>query len=133
MDPCRRRSCRSRIRQLLCYRPEAGRSLSCARESKGYAMAFARIAAAAGMMSMLIGTTTVRAAEIVVVSTVAIKESLIEIVPLFERASGHKINITFGNGPTVFEQVRAGATGDLFLGPDEFSDPLLKDRKSTRL
>jgi len=92
-------------------------------------MAFARIAAAAGMMSMLIGTTTVRAAEIVVVSTVAIKESLIEIVPLFERASGHKVSISFGNGPTVFEQVRAGATGDLFLGPDEFSDPLLKEGK----
>src|SRR5215813_2710375 len=63
------RSCRSRIRQLLCYRPEAGRSLSCARQSKGYAMAFARIVAAAGIVSMLIGTTTIQAAEIVVVST----------------------------------------------------------------
>jgi molybdate transport system substrate-binding protein len=78
---------------------------------------------------MLIGATAVNAAEIVVVSTTAIKESLIDIVPLFERASGHKVNITFGSGPTVFERVKAGATGDLFLGPDEFSEPLLKEGK----
>jgi len=92
-------------------------------------MGFLRFAATVGVVSMLIGATTVEAAEIVVVSTTAIKESLIEIVPLFERASGHKVNITFGSGPTVFERVRAGATGDLFLGPDEFSEPLLKEGK----
>jgi molybdate transport system substrate-binding protein len=92
-------------------------------------MAFSRIAAIVGVLSMLIGTTTVRAAEIVVVSTIAIKESMVEIVPMFERASGHKVNITFSSGPIVFEQVRTGATGDLFLGPDEFTDPLLKEGK----
>src|SRR5213594_1328382 len=90
-------------------------------------MSFSRIAAVA--VSMLIGATTVQAAEIVVVSTIAIKEPLVEIVPLFERASGHKVNISFGSGPTVFQRVREGATGDLFLGPDEFSDPLLKEGK----
>ena len=92
-------------------------------------MTFSRIAATVGVVSMLIGATAVEAAEIVVVSTTAIKESLIDIVPLFERASGHKVNITFGSGPTVFERVKAGATGDLFLGPDEFSEPLLKEGK----
>jgi molybdate transport system substrate-binding protein len=92
-------------------------------------MAFSRIAATVGVLSVLIGATTVQAAEIVVVSTIAVKESLIDIVPMFERASGHKVNITFGSGPIVFEQVRAGATGDLFLGPDEFSEPLLKEGK----
>src|SRR5262249_2554378 len=99
-------------------------------------MVFSRIAATVGVVGMLIGATTVQAAEIVIVSTVAIKESLVEIVPLFERVSGHKVNITFGSGPIVFERVRAGATGDLFLGPDEFSDPLLKEGKlvaSTRV
>ena len=92
-------------------------------------MGFSRIAATVGVVSMLIGATTVQAAEIVVVSTIAVKESLIEIVPLFERASGHKVNISFGSGPVVFERVKEGATGDLFLGPDEFSDPLLKEGK----
>jgi molybdate transport system substrate-binding protein len=92
-------------------------------------MSFSRIAATVGVVSMLTGAATVQAAEIVVVSTVAVKESLIEIVPLFERASGHKVNITFGSGPIVFERVREGATGDLFIGPDEFSEPLLKEGK----
>jgi molybdate transport system substrate-binding protein len=92
-------------------------------------MGFSRIAVATGMVSMLIGATAVQAAEIVVLSTIAVKEPLIEIVPLFERASGNKVNITFASGPTVFERVREGAAGDLFIGPDEFSDPLLKDGK----
>jgi molybdate transport system substrate-binding protein len=92
-------------------------------------MGFSRIAVAIGMVSMLIGATAVQAAEIVVLSTIAVKEPLIEIVPLFERASGNKVNITFASGPTVFERVREGAAGDLFIGPDEFSDPLLKDGK----
>jgi molybdate transport system substrate-binding protein len=92
-------------------------------------MGFSRIAVAIGMVSMLIGATAVQATEIVVLSTIAVKEPLTEIVPLFERASGNKVNITFANGPTAFERVREGAPGDLFIGPDEFSDPLLKDGK----
>jgi len=90
-------------------------------------MGLSRIAAAA--LSMLAGATSVQAAEIVVLSTTAVKEALIEIVPLFERSSGHKINISYGSGPIVVEKVRAGAGGDLFIGPDEFSEPLLKEGK----
>ena len=90
-------------------------------------------AAAAGLLSMLmsaiVGATSVQAEEIVVLSTGAAKEALIEIIPLFERASGHKINITFGQGPATLEKVRAGATGDLFIGPAEFSQPLVKEGK----
>jgi len=92
-------------------------------------MGFSKIAVAISVVSTLIGATAVQAAEIVVLSTIAVKEPLIEIVPLFERASGHKVNITFSNGPAVFERIREGATGDLFIGPDEFSEPLLKEGK----
>ena len=86
-----------------------------------------RTAAAAGLLSMAIGTTGGQAAEIVVLSTSAAKEALIEIVPLFERASGHKINITYGSGPAMVEKVRAGAAGDLFIGPEEYNEPLLRE------
>lgn len=92
-------------------------------------MALSRIAAAAAALGMLAGATTVQAADIVVLSTTAVKEALIEIVPLFERTSGHKINISYGSGPTVVARIRAGAAGDLFIGPDEFSEPLLKEGK----
>ena len=90
-------------------------------------MPLSRIAVAAGLLSMVAGSA--QAAEIVVICTTAPKEALIEIVPLYERASGNKINISFGSGPVVLEQVRAGVTGDLFIGPDEFADPLTKEGK----
>ena len=92
-------------------------------------MALSRVLVAAGVLSMALGAVAAQATEIVVLGTTAAKEALIEIVPEFEHASGHKINITFGSGPIVLEKVRAGAAGDLFIGPDEFSDPLLKEGK----
>jgi molybdate transport system substrate-binding protein len=92
-------------------------------------MTLSRLAAAVGALSLMMGASAAQAAEIVVLSTTAVKEALHEIVPLFERTSGHKVNITYGSGPIVLEKVRAGAAGDLFIGPDEFSDPLLKEGK----
>jgi molybdate transport system substrate-binding protein len=92
-------------------------------------MALSRMSVAAGVLSMALGAVTAQAAEIVVLGTTAAKEALIEIVPLFERSSGHKINITFASGPRMVERIRTGATGDLFIGPDEYNEPLLKEGK----
>ena len=92
-------------------------------------MALSRVLVAAGVLSMALGAGTAQSAEIAVLGTTAAKEALIEIVPLFERASGHKINITFASGPRMVERIRTGATGDLFIGPDEYNEPLLKEGK----
>jgi molybdate transport system substrate-binding protein len=92
-------------------------------------MGFSSLTAAVVALSMVMGAAAAQAADIVVFSTNAAKEALHEIVPLFERASGHKVTITYGSGPTVREKVKAGVAGDLFIGPDEFSDPLLKEGK----
>src|SRR3954469_14312588 len=97
--------------------------------ARGYQMALSRVLVAVSVLSMALGAVAAQATEIVVLGTTAAKEALIEIVPEFEHASGHKINITFGSGPIVLEKVRAGVAGDLFIGPDEFSDPLLKEGK----
>jgi molybdate transport system substrate-binding protein len=91
-------------------------------------VAFSKIAAA-GLLSMVIGAPAAQSAEIVVLSTSAAQEALTEIIPLFERTSGHKIKITFGSGPRMVERIRAGATGDLFIGPEEYNEPLLKEGK----
>jgi molybdate transport system substrate-binding protein len=92
-------------------------------------MALSRVLVAAGVLSMVVGAGAAQATEIVVLGTTAAKEALIEIVPLFERASGHKVNITFASGPRMVERIRTGATGDLFIGPDEYNEPLLKEGK----
>jgi molybdate transport system substrate-binding protein len=93
-------------------------------------MALSNIAAAAaGMLSMVFAATAAPAAEIVVLSTTAAQEALTEIIPLFERASSHKVKVTFAGGPRMVERIRAGASGDLFVGPDEYNEPLLREGK----
>lgn len=66
---------------------------------------------------------------IVVLSTIAFKEALIELIPHFERTSVHKVNVAFAGGPITAQKVRDGAPGDLFIGPAEFSDALLAEGK----
>lgn len=68
-----------------------------------------------------------KAAEISVISTTSPKGALIEIVPLFERASGHKVNIIYGAGSEMGGKIRSGALGDLLIAPGEFVGPLIKE------
>src|SRR5215467_213230 len=89
----------------------------------------ARTLAAVGCLAAMMGGSPVSAAEIVVYSTIASEEALHDIVPMFEKASGHKVNITFGAGPDLVAKVRAGLSGDLLIGPSDFTDPLTKDGK----
>jgi molybdate transport system substrate-binding protein len=77
------------------------------------------------MVMSLAGTA--QGAEIVVFSTISCKEALLELVPEFERASGHKVNITYAGGSGLSNQIREGTRGDLFIGPEEFSGPLLAE------
>ncbi len=62
-------------------------------------------------------------------STISTKEALIELVPEFEHASGHKVNIIYAGGSDLSKRILAGTQGDLFIGPEEFSDPLMKAGK----
>ena len=81
------------------------------------------------VIDMSLEANTAQCAEIVVFSTISAKEALIELVPEFEHASVHKINITYAGGSDLFKRILGGMQGDLFIGPEEFSDPLLKAGK----
>ena len=81
---------------------------------------------AAGVIAMNLGIQGAQSAEFVVFSTISAKEALIELVPEFERESGHKINITYAGGSELAKRILGGTRGDLFIGPEEFSDPLIK-------
>jgi molybdate transport system substrate-binding protein len=80
-------------------------------------------------MGMSLAATSAQCAEIIVFSTISAKEALIELVPEFERASGHKVNITYAGGSGLARQILGGKPGDLFIGPEEFSGPLIKEGK----
>ena len=87
------------------------------------------VAAFAVLLNMAAAANMSSAAEIVVLSTTASKEALHELVPMFERASGHRVNITYGGGGDMTNRVRGGIVADLFIGPAEFTDALLKEGK----
>ena len=92
-------------------------------------MHFSRIAAIVALGATIMSQTAAQGAELVVLSTISAKEALIELVPEFEHASGHKVNITYAGGSGLADQIRNGKRADLFIGPEEFSDPLLKEGK----
>jgi molybdate transport system substrate-binding protein len=90
---------------------------------------FETIAAALVVMGLGVAANTAQCAQIVVFSTISAKEALIELVPEFEHASGHKVNITYAGGSGLSKQILGGTMGDLFIGPEEFSGPLVKAGK----
>ena len=65
--------------------------------------------------------------KLVVICTMSCKEALIELVPVFERESGHAVDITYGAGPELAKKISGGMAADIFVGPEEFSGPLIEE------
>ena len=65
--------------------------------------------------------------KLVVICTMSCKEALIELVPTFERESGYAVEVTYGAGPGLAKSIRSGMRGDIFVGPEEFSGPLIEE------
>ena len=59
-------------------------------------------AALAGCLGAAVAATAANAAEVSLLSSTAMREVLEELVPAFERASGHKVAITFQSGTGPF-------------------------------
>src|SRR5215470_3560288 len=65
--------------------------------------------------------------KLVVICTMSCKEALIELVPVFERESGYAVDATYGAGPELAKKISGGVSADIFVGPEEFSGPLIKE------
>ncbi|RPI47881.1 MAG: ABC transporter substrate-binding protein [Betaproteobacteria bacterium] len=72
-------------------------------------------------------STTPAHGQLVVICTMSCKEALIELVPVFERERGVTVDITYGAGPDLAKRIRSGMRGDIFVGPEEFSGPLIDE------
>ena len=66
------------------------------------------------------------AAEIKVLSTQATEEAYRELVPQFERASGHKVTTTFTGTLDVMKRIAAGETYDLIIMAGPSIEELMK-------
>src|SRR5258708_16182561 len=66
------------------------------------------------VLAVLIATATfARADDIKVLASNGVRASLDELVPRFERSSGHKVSVTFGLAAQIKRDIEAGAALDL--------------------
>jgi len=70
------------------------------------------------------------AAEVKLLSAVGMKEVMEDLWPKFERASGHKLTIVFGNLGAVVRRVQDGELADIVILPGQGIDGLVKDGKA---
>jgi molybdate transport system substrate-binding protein len=85
--------------------------------------------AAAVGLSMIFSLLSAHAAEIKVMSSNALKTVLEELAPAFEKASGHKLIITFGAAVPLAARIEKGETFDLAVLTVAGVDDLIKQGK----
>jgi molybdate transport system substrate-binding protein len=89
-----------------------------------------RIAAAA-VMTFFMSAAWANAAEIKVLSSVALTSALGELAPLFERTSGNKLVIDYGVAAQLKERFLEGAAADVLILTRQLMDELQKQGKVT--
>ena len=83
-------------------------------------------AMAACLAALLAQGGAVRAADVSVIASTAMREVLEELVPMFERASGHKVTLSFQSGAVLPVKVKEGAQADLVVTTPQTIDDLVK-------
>jgi hypothetical protein len=86
-------------------------------------------AAAAGLIGALISATVVTAAEIKILCTTALFTALEELAPQFERASGHKLVMSFANAVSMTKRIADGEAADVAIVAGAGVDELIKQGK----
>ena len=84
-----------------------------------------------GTALLLAHTGFASAAEIKVFSTIGVQSALEELAPQFEKASGHKLNITWATAAILVKRVQGGESADLMVLTKQGLDALTKDNKAS--
>jgi molybdate transport system substrate-binding protein len=85
--------------------------------------------AAAGLMLCSLGATVSSAADIKVLTSVALTSALNELAPNFEQATGNKLNIGYSLAADVRKHMLDGETADVIILPRPMMDELDKQQK----
>ena len=86
---------------------------------------------AAGFAVAVLSAHAANAAEIKVFSTIGVQAALEELTPKFEKASGHKLTITWATAALLVKRVQAGENADLMVLTKQSLDALTKDGKAS--
>jgi len=81
------------------------------------------------MLSSLSGAS---ADELSILSAAAVRPALIEVPPLFEKETGHRVKVSFGNATAIQDKVAAGDPVDLVILPPLQLDDLIERRFLTQ-
>src|SRR5574341_1199083 len=65
--------------------------------------------------AMLIGTTTAHASEIKVMASAAVKEVVLDVIPAFEKSSGHKVTPIWAGTEAITKRISGGEVVDIVL------------------
>ena len=87
--------------------------------------------ASIGFMFLLVVGIAAEAAELKVLSAIAMTPVMEDLGPKFERATGHKLAITFGTLGAAVKRVQGGETFDLVIIPQPGIDGFVKDGKAS--
>jgi molybdate transport system substrate-binding protein len=90
-------------------------------------------AAAAAMLAVLSMPGPGQAAEITVLTNMGVVSAVRDLAPAFERASGHKVIVSFEVGSAMMHKINANVPADLVtLGPDAIDDLIRRDKVVSR-
>jgi molybdate transport system substrate-binding protein len=86
---------------------------------------FSKTLAAAACLGAVLAGSAASAAEITVIASTAMREVMEELVPMFERASGHKVAISFLSGAVLPVKMKEGAQADVVVTTPPTIDDLV--------
>ena len=86
-----------------------------------------RIATAIGLL-ILVASPRANAAEIKALITTAMQAAIVELVPPFERATGHKVTVSYDPSGGLARRLRGGEFADMILIASIELDRLIGDR-----
>ena len=81
-------------------------------------------------LAWTVGATEARADELRVLSAVGMRQVLVELADQFERATGHRLLITFDSGAMIVRRVERGESADVLLLPHHAAQQLALARKA---
>src|SRR6195256_3949293 len=87
-------------------------------------------AANIGFMFLLVVGIAAEAAELKVLSAIGMQLVVEDLGPKFERATGHKLGITFATLGATVKRVQGGEIADVVIIPQQGIDGLVKDGKA---
>ena len=70
-----------------------------------------------------------QAVEIKLIASNAVRESFGELLPAFEKATGHHVTVDWGGTLDIVKRVRAGDAADVVIIPDARIDELIQEGK----